>query len=355
MCLAVLAYYPRFFGPNICAAGVKTPGAVYCGRDGNTGYLEDVWPAEHTLHVPMPRPSFQPLDVADETCYRLAYGIGEVQPVALLTMPVPLTAMLVALIMLQHVAGAVLTRVSPKYRTMTAVHQQNVKVYVINLVGLSVVLVVSLATAGMLSFGDLDMVEATASGMKVRQGLQGFTASMMLLGGVMIIDMATRLRSSVLLELHHIITLALTAVLAWAAYVTVDAAYMSVGFLLSLSATTEQPVFIALLLRRFAATQRAQRRAFWFAAVYTLVVKTLLFVATMIVYFGPLRSRIATLRFSWLAGAEEWNEAMLVVVPVLVVALYLVQVNLVRVLVLLARRHGQGKTQPTAIEQSATP
>jgi hypothetical protein len=290
------------------------------------------WEAEHVVNVPaneLPTASYEALTSEDEVCNilmnaKVADPLSKIPPVWFVAM--------VAMVMVLHIAVRNLCQAkSATYRNMFWKHQLNVVVYVTSLIWSTAAFIVTVGVAW--------EYVSTPHASLIRQG--GYNAELdvtyaaehvFIVGSMVAITMFYEVFAKpapdVFLLAHHIITIALMGIVVVGAHRTGQTIFTTFGLVQSFQLTTEQPTYIALLLKRFQAPTHVVVAAFQVAAVSTLVLKPF-FVgwAVWVAYESDVWSGLEGRQFASYAGhrADGIFNVLWILLPVLVVSLQLVQ------------------------------
>ena len=360
MCVAFLVYYPKVpTGLQACASSSLRPGEAFCGEDEHMGARPSLWTDKFVVDVGdtgIPD-DYIPLPLEDNQCNIRAYAqIND--PLAWEAWSLATVLLLIGMLVIFRVSGLLLSATSEKYRSMSYRHQANIKVYIVALVGLTASFALLMGGGATILAGKQQIIETMPDGK-----LGATTASQMAILGanlvslVFLFELIAKPDMNWSLVTHHVVTIAVTTVLNYAFVDTLQTAWAQVGFVLALHAATEQPVYIALLVKRFSASTAAAAGSFYAVCVYTLASKTAIFVWSMFLLFSLDYSSQPL--FSWL-DTTVWPEVMRYLLPILVIALYLIQLWQAWILYAIGRgaanaRAGEkGEAKKVSGESSAT-
>ena len=345
MCLAVLGVYPP---PKNSACGVSSidPNLAYCGSSAFEfridGEAKD-WPPSATISIDRSKDvnfDFTPLDKELETCYRVAYGVVP-DPWSWIGWSIPTAIMMLGIAAIFHISEPVMRRASSCYSDLSVEHRQNVKVYLTSTIVLTVAFVFTVCYGAELMAGQQTVMDSSgiAGSLAPREDTTKASEGMTLVGLIMLFELFAKVNINWSLAVHHVVTIALISLAHYGFFVTLDSGYAQIGIILTLYATTEQPVYIALLVKRLSgpAGQTASiiARCFYFAAAYTLATKSVIF-AGSVAWFARIGFSSGP-DFGWLPASPTWDAVMEIMYPALVGLLYIVQLYQVWVIYLIGR------------------
>jgi len=321
MCLAILFVFPR---PqfHVCATSALFPSTGYCGSSLPEARSDSGWEAHDTVTV-VANQAFQPLSTDDDLCHLVAYWVA--QPFSAIVWPIPLLASAVGMWVVMVLLQLILPKLSHTYVQMPLQHQQNVKVYIVSTIFLTIALGLTLVGAEALLMGEPLISTDSRGQFEVRPTLQVAIFGSTVVGMVTLFELIARAGLDAMLAAHHIITLLAISLIYVSLLRTLNVAYLQIGVLWTLAALSEQPVYIALLRKRFGVAPLTSRRDFCFAAWYTVATKSVVFVVAVIWFFYEGMDKEQEI-LSWV-GNSEWDVAMRFLIPVVIALLYVVQIR----------------------------
>ena len=350
MCLAVLSVYPP---PKYDACGVSStdPDLAYCGTSAfelETDGEAKSWPPSATISIDRSQDvnfDFTPLDKELETCYRVAYGVVP-DPWSWIGWSIPMAIMMLGIAAIFHTSEPVMRRASSCYSDLSIENRQNVKVYLTSTIVLTVAFVFTVCYGAELMAGQQTVMDSSgiAGSLAPREDTTKASEGMTLVGLIMLFELFAKVKINWSLAVHHVVTIVLISLAHYGFFVTLDSGYAQIGIILTLYATTEQPVYIALLVKRLSGPghKAIVGRCFYFAAAYTLVTKSVIF-AGSVAWFARIGFS-SGLDFGWLPASPTWDAVMEIMYPVLVGLLYIVQLYQVWVIYLIGRASARAAT-----------
>jgi dopamine beta-monooxygenase len=356
MCVGFLGYYPRMKTISYCNIAYDSPEWAYCGPSSYSGRMNTSHEWDEQYRVPVTYGPGGGNGVTDRDYLPLEPGthlrgtsVCELKAYEQINdpfkawdewAPLPMLAIAGCLAFCQ-VIHILLSRFSEKYQELPEKRtQRNVQIYILSLVVLTagfIFSVVGCQETGILNVESVPVVASENSEMRklfLKMALFGTT----LIGIVYVFEMVYRLSMDIMLYIHHWITLGILTVLTFAMHETLSTFYVKLGVFLSFNATTEQPVFISLLMYRLAPESEKTRASLVATSLYTFVTKTTFFIL-VVNELAKFHSSLPGQQFEW-QPAVKWQHTMFIVISILASLLYIVQLRCCKILYEMSKRTG---------------
>ena len=224
------------------------------------------------------------------------------------------------------------------FKSLDANKQNNVIIYVVQIIGTLVALILQV-------WGGADVVfqweDATTNAR-----MEALQVSIQLINVLYIWELIYRKEIGVPLLIHHLVTIVNIQLATASFFDTHDVLYVRFGVLIGFHATTEQLSFVALLLYRLNLYPKWQSILFYVSAAQAFAVKTMVTTITSI-YF------IVLLHNGRMSFDTNWGAFWTVFFFIMTVCLYGAQVYACRVLYIIGKKSDRKDTKDTEARTGA--